>query len=279
MVTQYEGKGLGVIAARDIKMGEAIFTDNLALKVPATADSTVIIQSLKEQIENLSSEAKIHLDKLQNYNVKLSEASGIDGVKELGLFLNHAKYNDVGGWMVIFLNAALINHSCSPNANVEQIQIAGDPWCEVRAIRGISKGEEVTTCYTSMLGYNSQERRAELREHLFCDCKCSVCTGIIPNQEDLIKELIDSHGRFALFHASEEASFEAEAVQIAGKIVDLTKELYMGPVEDKVTLLKPLLASANKVHREKAQEALKKLAEDTGIGSLMRFCEESELMK
>ena len=34
MVTEYEGKGRGLVAARDIKMGEFIFLDKPAIKMP-----------------------------------------------------------------------------------------------------------------------------------------------------------------------------------------------------------------------------------------------------
>merc|ERR1739838_1083819 len=88
--------------------------------------------------------------------------------------------------LILFLNVALINHSCSPNANSETIQKDGEPWDEIRAIRDISKGEEVTTCVIPMVGCNSQERRAKIKECFQFDCKCCVCTGIIPNQEDIV---------------------------------------------------------------------------------------------
>jgi len=279
MVTEYEGKGRGVVAARDIKMGEVIFIDKPVLKVPRSepspSDIPIFIQSLKKQIENLSGEAKLQLDKFQT-NAQLHETYGIEhleGVKELRLLATHSKAID--GWGVIFLNAALINHSCAPNATSETIQKDGDKWYEIRAFKDISKGEEVTLCEeVSMIGCNSQERRALIRKHFRFDCKCCVCTGIIPDQEDIIKELTELHERFAMIHARKESSFRAEGVKIADKIVDLTQKLYIGPVEDKVWSLKPLLASANKVHKKKAQEALKKMAEDTGIRALVEICEE-----
>merc|ERR1719500_613673 len=276
MVTKYEGKGRGVIAARDIKMGEVIFADKPVLKVHKIEYSPVFLQSFKKQIENLSSEAKLQIDKFlaqlpKTCEMEMLEADG-HGFEVLGLVATHFKAIDE--MAMIFLNTALINHSCSPNANSETIQKDGDPWDEIRAIRDISKGEEVTVCQVSIVGLTSQERRARIRLYLYFDCKCCVCTGIIPDQEDIIKELLELHERFAMIHAREESSFRAEGVKVADKIVDLTQKLYIGPVEDKVWSLKPLLASANKVHKKKAQEALKKMAEDTGIRALVEICEE-----
>ena len=282
MVTEYEGKGLGVMAARDIKMGEVIFIDKPVIKVPSNPSRKVlpvIIQSVKKQIEKLPSEAKSQLEKLQSLTKNhtllpehLMTDGSEEGVKELGLMAIHSK--NVDGWAIIYLNAALINHSCSPNATSEAIQKDGerDPWFEIRAYKDIAKGEEVTLCEVSMVGCTSQERRELIREQFHFDCKCCVCTGIVPDQEDIIKELLEFHESFATIHAREESSFRAEGVKIADKIVDLTQNLYIGPFEDKVSSLKPLLASANKVHKKKAQEALKKMAEETGISALLEIC-------
>jgi len=300
MVTEYEGKGRGVMAARDIKMGEVIFIDKPVVKVKmpsgelslaeaAEEVEEVIPPSLKLQIENLSSEAKLQIDKFVKTSYlcvkdKLPEdlkyfSDHMEGIKELGLFATHSKTID--GWGVIFLNVALINHSCAPNATSETIQKDGDTWYEIRAFKDISKGEEVTLCEeVSMVGCTPQERRAIIRQQFYFDCKCLVCTGIIPDQEDIMKELLELHERFAMIHAREESSLRAKGVKIADKIVDLTQKLYIGPVEDKVWSLKPLLASANKLHKKKAQQALKKMAEDTGLESiraLVEICERATM--
>ena len=249
------------------------------------AEAKVVIPSFKKQIENLSSEAKLQIDKFvktsdQCIKDKMPEAlryvsDQMEGIKELGLLATHSKKID--GWSVIFLNAALINHSCAPNATSETIQKDGGKWYEIRAHKDISKGEEVTLCEeVSMIGCNSQERRAKIWNHFHFDCKCGVCTGVIPHQVDIVMELLELQARFATIHAREESSFRAKGVKIADKIIDLTEKLYIGSVDDKVASLQPLLASANKVHRKKGQEALKKMAKDTGIKTLMEICEESD---
>ena len=102
----------------------------------------------------------------------------------------------------MFLNVALINHSCSPNAISEFIQKEGETWDQVRAVKDISKGEEVTTFYAQCgckemdeffsfkaFGSDSKTRRAALKKHFRFDCKCCVCSGTVPEQEDIFKEL------------------------------------------------------------------------------------------
>ena len=44
-----------------------------------------------------------------------------------------------GDWNIIFLNEALINHSCSPNAFSEFIQKEGETWDQIRPVRTFQK--------------------------------------------------------------------------------------------------------------------------------------------
>ena len=104
----------GVIAARDIKMGEVIFADKPVLKVHRIEYSPVFLQSFKKQIENLSSEAKLQIDKFlaqlpKTCEMEMLEADG-HGFEVLGLVATHFKAIDE--MAMIFLNTALINHSC-----------------------------------------------------------------------------------------------------------------------------------------------------------------------
>ena len=290
MVTEYQGKGRGLVAARDIKMGEVIFLDKPVMKVPknpsVSADLPVLIQSIEMQIKKMSSEAKLQFDKL----IRKDNCDKEESIKALGIIADHSK--TIGDWCILFLNVALINHSCSPNATLESIQKEGETWDEVKAIKDISKGEEITKFYArcgckemderftiKAFGCNSQERRLVLKKHFRFDCKCCVCSGNVPEQEDIIKELLELHRRFDLNQTRKrkEAPFWAKQVKIADQIVDLTLKLYIGNIEDKVCSLKLLLATAgdaqDEVHFEKALDGLRKIAKDTGIRSVVKFCE------
>ena len=67
MVTEIPGKGRGLVAARDIKMGELIFRDKPAIQlafrgsIPSDPD---FMESFKSQIDSLPSEAKLQFNKL-----------------------------------------------------------------------------------------------------------------------------------------------------------------------------------------------------------------------
>ena len=284
MVTEYQGKGRGVMAARDIKMGEIIFLDKPVMKVPINplADLPDFIQSIKNQIKKMSTEAKLQYDKF----AKQDEEDEVK--KALAIIADNCKSD--GEWNILFLNAALINHSCSPNSTWDMIEEEGKTWYEVRAIKDISKGEEVTVFYATCgckemnekftikaFGCNTRERRAALKKHFRFDCKCCVCTGTIPDQEDIIKELLELHRRFDFNQSRKKRKDAANQVKLADKIVDLTLKLYIGNIEDKVNSLDLLFETAldakDVVLFKKALDGLGKMAKDTGIRSVVKDCE------
>ena len=284
MVTKYEGKGRGVMAARDIKMGEVVFVDKPVLKVPRRPnDIWNMLQSLKSQINNMPSEAKIHYDKIPSKEKDIC-------TRALEIIGDHSK--SIGEWSILFLNAALINHSCSPNVTGDSFQKNGDAWYEVRAIKDISKGDEISKFYArcgckemdevfsyKAFGCNTQKRRAVIKKHFRFDCKCGVCTGTVPDQEDIIKELLQLHEQFDLRILRErEDHFLAGQVKTADKIADLSHKLYIGPIDDKIFSLKLLGKTALKAEDpgtlKKALDGLKKIAADTGIRCLEKFWED-----
>ena len=119
MVTKFEGKGRGVVAARDIKMGEFIFLDKPAVTSPIrSSDNDIIliieqmsdgdVDSVKRQVDNLPSEAKLLFYKLEEFQGEWA--------KELKIFAGNASVIHKLKEMRLFLNGVLINHSCAPNA-------------------------------------------------------------------------------------------------------------------------------------------------------------------
>ena len=81
------------------------------------------------------------------------------------------------------LNNALVNHSCVPNVT-QSAKKSDDAFkVEVRAIKDISRGEEVTVSYLNPdfianFGLNRQKRREKLKSALSFDCNCSFCTEL-----------------------------------------------------------------------------------------------------
>ena len=173
--------------------------------------------------------------------------------------------------MELLLNVTLINHSCAPNAFVERTE---DQNNEVRAIKDISKGEEVTIFYKCFndytymkLGWKVKERTKVFKKIFGFDCKCCVCSGIVPGQEDITKELIELH------EALRKEKTEILFVKALDKIVDLSLRLYVGHLDDKIRPLDMLASLGYNVRNEeilgKAKRQLKKLAEDTKLKDVM----------
>lgn len=71
----------------------------------------------------------------------------------------------------LFPLTAMMNASCSPNT---QNSIDSDWMCTVRAVRKISKGEEITDTYVSTMA-NTLYRRRQLKALKYFDCNCKRC--------------------------------------------------------------------------------------------------------
>lgn len=71
----------------------------------------------------------------------------------------------------LYASAALLNHSCLPNANWS---VDGEGRLCVRAVRPIEAGEEVTVAYVDpTLPYHA--RQQALQDHFFFACRCLQC--------------------------------------------------------------------------------------------------------
>ena len=245
MVTEFPGKGRGIVAARDIEKGELIFKDKPVIKLPANENADVVVDpdfltSLKQQIQTLPVEAKSQYYKLMartdvnNYDLNSSD------MKVLNLFLSNSKvYNDdQNAFSLLHLNIALVNHSCAPNATINDLKQVVDEERELRAIKNIRKGEEITTCYSNVRDYGCvpRKRKTAIKKREGFDCKCPVCLGQVPVQEKTLKKLIDLHSKVnptptqtSEWKASSDWKKEAG---LWSRIVDLTMELYMcDPIE------------------------------------------------
>ncbi|KAG6948626.1 hypothetical protein JG688_00015012, partial [Phytophthora aleatoria] len=72
----------------------------------------------------------------------------------------------------LFPICGLINHSCQPNCTWSN---AGDSIMEVRALRDIKEGEEITLSYID-IDKERNERQKELRDTKHFDCQCERCS-------------------------------------------------------------------------------------------------------
>ena len=192
------GKGQGIVAARNIKKGEEIFRDMpvISLNETLNAEDELMVNpefmtSLRKQINNLRpSETKskyFKLTPIARANTFKVSRKDFDLLK---LFLENYKTIplDNGEFSArLFFNLALVNHSCVPNAEPSRIGLC----IELRAMKDISKGEEITIFYGLVGQYGSiaRHRKTNMRRILGL-CQCPVCLDQVPYNEDTLKKLI-----------------------------------------------------------------------------------------
>ncbi|EEB08475.1 histone lysine methyltransferase Set5 [Schizosaccharomyces japonicus yFS275] len=158
-VSPVEGKGMGMIAAKNIPKGTRLFVEQPLFKAPN--DATIIENSVKEKTQE--EQAAFH--DLFNAHV---ESMG----PYLGPFYSNAlTVNDNQGGL--FLLGSRMNHDCSPN--VKHTWNDTLDGVTVHAVRDIQKGEEILTTYID-LQKPKGERRKLLQAHFGFLCLCSACS-------------------------------------------------------------------------------------------------------
>ena len=277
MVTEFPGKGRGIVAANDIEKGELIFKDIAAIKLPVNAEEQFVdpqsMTSLKQQIESLPTEAQSQYGKLTIRCKPITFYHGSrSDTKVLQLFMSNTKIHSyhegerIKKASVLNLNIALLNHSCAPNALCCDTNPDDDFSVELRALKNIRKGEEITICYyrdVKEFGSIPRKRKTALNKYLGFDCKCPVCLGQVPVQEKILKKLIELHSKLN----PTGSDFKREA-GLRSRIVDLTWELNIGHPREKIGALTSLVGFAHlardKDLARKAINMLKQLVEDLG---------------
>ncbi|RLN83236.1 hypothetical protein BBJ28_00017077 [Nothophytophthora sp. Chile5] len=84
----------------------------------------------------------------------------------------------------LFPICGLINHSCQPNCTWSN---GGDGIMEVRALRDLEEGEEITLSYID-IDKERGERHKELRETKHFDCECERCAIALAESVDRFLE-------------------------------------------------------------------------------------------
>ena len=185
------------------------------------------------------------------------------------------------------MNAALINHSCSPNAAVD-LEEKSNHGREIRAIKAIKKGEEITTFYIfyshdhfrfrqaniAIFGCTSEERRITIKRDRGFDCKCGMCCGNVEYQEDIMRQLSELYKALDSKHDQKKASEYSASdwtkdAKIWAEIVDKTLKLHIGGINAKISSVSLLAVTAQFARDqkllEKAKDILKRSAEDAKI--------------
>ena len=250
------------------------------------------MQLFKSQIDKLPIEAKLQFNKLtaptddQAMNIHIRNLAGgnKEDAKLLKKFINNSLGIRNNGSACLFLNHALVNHSCAPNAASGKGDLDPEKGvrCHVlRAIKDISKGEEIATCYVGRIwefGFDVKKRRSKLSlQFLSFVCKCAVCLGKIPGQEEIGKRLKKLHSLLSDNHYLKDFKAWRKETDILSQIVDLTLQLHVGKVDDKFQALNLLIRRAHLVRDEdlvmKTMKTWKEMADNIQLSDFLRSYE------
>lgn len=178
-ISEVVGKGLGWIALRDIKKGEKVWEenaiiDNLGKNVGGRR--LLIVPELDRIVAQLSPENKKHFLSLND-----PDKNGDPAFRNNRIYQNNVLSDG------LFVMISRLNHSCQPNV----IWSSDDDFPpfleEVRALRNIPAGEEITTCYFRASEMKIKVDRQELVKNWGFDCNCPVCSlsgaDLVKNEE------------------------------------------------------------------------------------------------
>lgn len=255
MVKEFPGKGRGLVAARDIEKGEMIFKDKPVIKLAIDAEGKIkdpkfMMTPLKQQIDCLPAEAKAQFHKLSTHHVNICPSLNLSSSDKTVFkkFWCNSKYFS-SRYAILHLNLALVNHSCQPNATnrsgLKKLQQEGeeDYSEELRAIKDIRKGEEITICYfndVQKFEGNPKKWKTHFKKETGFDCKCHVCSGQVPLKDKTLKKLTEAHKKLS----PTPSDWKREA-GLWSRIVDLLMELNVSDPIDRIRALHSLVRFAH----------------------------------
>ena len=293
MVAEFPGKGFGLVASKTFKKGELIFKEDAIISIRSnsphprhTIFTMEMALALKEQMKNLSDEQRSKFYKLkpkQGYCDlnKIEIGYMANCLDELVIMYSYSNYSPRNDLLKLFVNSAFMNHSCAPNATLFGNLESGNG-LEVLASKDISKGEEISHCLLIGTNYVSQrEMKNSLQKKYRFDCNCIVCSGEVPNQDEIRSEIAPIMNSLPLIILKEMGIRTGWRVNVSKleKAVDLSKKLYIGDVFNRGQTMADLVIAAQLAREpvllKKAMDTLK----DHIAGFEGRFKDFDDLMK
>eukprot|EP00933_Yihiella_yeosuensis_P043040 TRINITY_DN37750_c0_g1_i1.p1 TRINITY_DN37750_c0_g1~~TRINITY_DN37750_c0_g1_i1.p1 ORF type:complete len:373 (+),score=51.18 TRINITY_DN37750_c0_g1_i1:102-1220(+) len=174
-VVDMDGKGSGVLATSNLKMGDLICEEVPALNYRHPAGLTLsefcskeIMGPIADQFEALSKEKQEAVMSLSDFTV--------EGCKSLpGILRTNALGRGTDAdYSIICPNVARFNHSCKPNCDKSWDENAG--MMRVFVCRDVKAGEELCFPYID-ISQPRCERQATLQERYGFTCSCEACSS------------------------------------------------------------------------------------------------------
>ena len=225
----YEKGQFGIRAIRPYEAGEEIMREFPAMRInsaiaassreEATIKFEVAVQETFDALSPVTAKAVMELSSCNQ-----TQQDGGDGKTPLGIFqTNSFQLDDQTGFGGLFLTIARMNHSCRPNAvhywRPDLYMMV------VHAVRDISVGEELCTCYGPGDFFGTERRRSFLREKFCFECVCDMCIeGVDAGGDDRMAEIRSFHENIGLHMASK----PEEARKRVERCLDLLREQGIG---------------------------------------------------
>ena len=138
----------------------------------------------------------------------------------------------------VFLKTSRFNHSCRPNAEYFWDEDSEPEVQEVRAVRKIQEGEEITVCYSSFWPQTLAERQVTMAEEYNFRCGCDGCDL---TEQEVEKETWDCRLFQAFEKRKEELKATADSEGDWRKVVFCLKQMVRLAEDIKTISLKNIL--------------------------------------
>ena len=201
---EIDRRGRGLVAKKDIIIGEIIFKETAQLRFTHTEEQLRIGRELEEgllqqdEVEEGDLQAETHFKLSREEKRRWTKLSyGGDDECDHVLMWEYPFLGTVS--MNFFLTIAHMRHLCSPNASVNAV--ADKPFeKEVRAIKDIEAGEEVSINYLltfidlekqdrEPFFYLDKEDRKKSLTRWDIECNCSKCNGEDEDKIKIVREI------------------------------------------------------------------------------------------
>ena len=226
---ELDSRGRGLVATKDIPIGGLLLKEKAIINIA----SIKYLNAAEEYIAKNSESQYEHMMKTWKEEEKcrfLRLRNGSEFGEKIFLLDNFVSTETCH---CLFLSICQLRHQCSPNATTNVVN-EHQNLREVRAIKDIKKGDEVTINYLFTFPRKKQkymkkeERKKQLiRWDVLCDC--NHC--LLGEEEDRIQELINiEDNKLQLTKDYHNCSFDQDFVLLQIYLVEKIQETYLAPI-------------------------------------------------
>ena len=282
-VVEVDGKGRGLLATRELEVGELVMSEKPLVMVQGQP-TVAKIRRMLDKVKKLPKEKRLKIMALTDPGEEDRTFDNLhldpNGLRVARRF--NANCHGVGEHATaLYENISIINHSCSPN--VFWVDGRDGVSLEVRVCRRIEEGEEILASYFVFPDFPLREERQEkIWRSRYFQCLCDICSlekeefkkdeearKVIKVLHDEVARLYNTSGASAAFRAAEQKLEEMEKVResMALRLPEAMLECFnlaamAGEREKRVEYKERALEVAQRLsngHREKAEERIRRV--------------------